>query len=700
MSSSTSASRAGRRASRWRIRASATSMAWSLWRAFSLRQRSRRRSATARASGPLMATRRSPPRSQWRRIRKIPGSAPEPTDYLSGRKLNGSTRLPPPAPGRSPIKTNLGSSPRRQSSMGPGTAMRASSLRASPKRAGSHPAVARRLDFGADVPHQSIELSPARATFAAAPKPRGRTLDEAFDIPPSPPPRSLKRTRGQAAIEEEEEPETREKEEMEEMVAREPDPANAPTPLPVDDSVADVRMDDAPMPMISDDEEQSATEIAQQRKTRGHKARKSAASDMSVVAVNTRQTAEAPLAKKKPGRPRKQPQDTTLEAVDETETAEVVGPSKRTARGKSLRHSTTDESDTIPSGKGQASVAAARQRNPGRRPKSALQDQSAITVDLTQDNEETTGATDEVEEDQEEEETPAPPPKRGPGRPKRSSSKVRVHRDAADSQPPPKKSRKGSRPPVERDMNIGSHTEDAGEKRNVRARSLQILRQGTPLDEAVTTRSGRASIKPLDWWKGERVERDVDGTIQGITRAEDVDIPKRRRQRKGPGRPKMAPIAEEEEELEEWEEEPGILAGFVNVWDQEANGAGDDEREEDLAFSSRILQTREVSGAEWRYAKILNVDFFGAGIVDLPPGGLKRSKNSRNMQMVFFLHSGTVTTRIGDHEFTIHKGGVWQVPRGELAEFSFFSLNFSLSFGNCVSHVSSSPSLMPNLFSS
>lgn len=87
---------------------------------------------------------------------------------------------------------------------------------------------------------------------------------------------------------------------------------------------------------------------------------------------------------------------------------------------------------------------------------------------------------------------------------------------------------------------------------------------------------------------------------------------------------------------------------------------------------------RDISGAEFRFAKTLTLPFFGSGMVDLPPGGAKRVKNSRKMQMVFFVFYGRVTVDIGTPttSFSIGKGGVWQVPRGK--DFSLIFIYFVL----------------------
>lgn len=83
---------------------------------------------------------------------------------------------------------------------------------------------------------------------------------------------------------------------------------------------------------------------------------------------------------------------------------------------------------------------------------------------------------------------------------------------------------------------------------------------------------------------------------------------------------------------------------------------------------------RDIRGAEFRFAKTLTLPFFGSGMVELPPEGAKRVKNSRKMQMVFFVFYGRVTVDVGTPttSFSIGKGGMWHVPRGKKS--LFFSL--------------------------
>lgn len=129
--------------------------------------------------------------------------------------------------------------------------------------------------------------------------------------------------------------------------------------------------------------------------------------------------------------------------------------------------------------------------------------------------------------------------------------------------------------------------------------------------------------------------------------------------------------AEEDEELEPWEVNPGTIEGNIVIWEDahEENPPGEDDpiymAEQRIAVSADAIQTSEVKDASFRFAKTMSMPFMGAGVVDLPPGTEKRNKNSRKMQMVFFVHYGKVLVTVNEAEFRISAGGMWFVPRGE-----------------------------------
>jgi centromere protein C len=128
-------------------------------------------------------------------------------------------------------------------------------------------------------------------------------------------------------------------------------------------------------------------------------------------------------------------------------------------------------------------------------------------------------------------------------------------------------------------------------------------------------------------------------------------------------------------DAEEWEARSGIYRGDVSIWDHDQQAPLDALEEVELAYAPASIQTKEVKSMHsdqrtFKFANLLRTSFFGSGIVELAPGGLKRPKNSRMMHMSFFVAKGRVTVEVGSlggemSRFSIGKGGFWQVPRGE-----------------------------------
>ncbi|KAI0381531.1 Mif2/CENP-C like-domain-containing protein [Hypomontagnella monticulosa] len=224
-----------------------------------------------------------------------------------------------------------------------------------------------------------------------------------------------------------------------------------------------------------------------------------------------------------------------------------------------------------------------------------------------------------------------------------------------------------------------------------KGRGLVALRREE--DDAMirTTRSGRHSYRPLDFWRGEQVIYDdakqdvfedkgrhghfMMPSVKGVVRvAEPYSAPKRRRgrpsKRDAKSRRRSSTIIEEEVvERDDWEFDPGRITGDCIFWRPEHEGQPPDDEdleveEEELAISEAAVQLKDIKDATFRFAKTLTLPFFGSGIVDMPPGSEKRTKNSRKMQMVFFVHTGSVEVTVAQTEFRIGKGGMWFVPRG------------------------------------
>ncbi|KAK5635247.1 hypothetical protein RRF57_010959 [Xylaria bambusicola] len=361
----------------------------------------------------------------------------------------------------------------------------------------------------------------------------------------------------------------------------------------------------------------------------------------------------------------------------------------------------------------------------GRKPKATIEKENDEPVDTSLDDAQVEAAVEDEE-----------PIKKRKGRPKAISKPERDPTPPADPTPPPKASKRGrkassptedveegsaelrdtkrqktSTKAVKREQSTASTSAPTKEKskpgRKRKSSGVGVdspmIQRGPPLPKSRglvtlrreetsamrTTRSGRASFKPLEWWKGDHVEYDEDQenlfedsgkrhfkmrSVKGVVRAEESEEPgTRRRGRPATGRkPGRRPsvVVEEEVERDDWEFDPGRVAGEVLLWqpEHELEPPEDDDQVEidveELAISEHAIQLKDIKDATFKFAKTLTLPFFGAGVVDLPPGAEKRTKNTRMRHMVFFVHTGNVKVTIAQTEFGIAKGGMFFVPRG------------------------------------
>lgn len=305
-----------------------------------------------------------------------------------------------------------------------------------------------------------------------------------------------------------------------------------------------------------------------------------------------------------------------------------------------------------------------------------------------------------------EEQEPAPAPKaKRPGRPPKAQRKASEDTEEQRPSKKPKTSAGQARREVEAtgDPEIDNIVEDyANRKGGSKARSLHVLKREKPADSA-TTRSGRRVVKPLAYWKNEKCLYGDEGisegrwipcsTMTGVLRAEESDS-EYKKSKKGKGRPSKKSKAkgaesdeeEDDEEVDAWEQEGGVLHGYIRKWDAEVQAGVDEEEvlgklclhfdsciwhtlidtwDVDIAYAPSGIETKDVKDSTFRFAKLLSSPFLGSGIVELPPGGVKRPKNSKKMHMVFYVCQGRVQIDISGVQFSAGKGCVFQVPRGE-----------------------------------
>ncbi|KAF9885450.1 hypothetical protein FE257_012886 [Aspergillus nanangensis] len=250
----------------------------------------------------------------------------------------------------------------------------------------------------------------------------------------------------------------------------------------------------------------------------------------------------------------------------------------------------------------------------------------------------------------------------------------------------PKTSKKPARDLGELDPELDKVVEDYANRTGpLKGRSLYILKREAPSDNSSThTRSGRVSVRPLAYWRNERCvfgdgeaaegQRYPLSTIKEVIRTEELEPEKRkgnkrRSSKKSKTRGKVDE-SDSEDYVDPWEKDGGVLHGYIRKWDPEIQTGADEEEVLDIAFAPMGMETRAVKGSSFRFAKLLSSPFLGSGIVELPPGGVKKPKNSKKMHMVFYVCQGRVQVDVSGVQFSAGKGCVFQVPRGNYYSFA------------------------------
>ncbi|KAF2736891.1 hypothetical protein EJ04DRAFT_551053 [Polyplosphaeria fusca] len=584
-------------------------------------------------SGIFSSPEKSPPKRETRRatggtVTTSESMDLDETEVPSATRTNpllrsGRTNLPPPARARSPMKTSLGSSPRR--SVGPKTHTREANTLV----------ISRRLDFEQD---ESLVETPALSGSGQ----RRKEHRNIYSIEPSP-------SRAQSALLEESL--------QEEITQNE------------DSGLFNGYAEESFAGGVTEDS-MGGAEITE-----------------DAVEVEESAVVEEEEPAPKPGKRGRKRKSDTLDA-----NAEVASAAKARKRGSVPKRNQQVSDLSKPQGR------ATRSRQ-------SLEEDLTPAADVSIDDSE---QTEEVP-------TPAPAKKRG-----RHAAKAKA--DVQKAVPAKEKEKdkhnavfKKPMPPAKPKGKMNSKSVDeSGEapvlpngklvdtlgnplskdeidqmsvtstaSRFGRGRSLSVFRQ-IELDEASRGRTGRHRVAPLNFWKNERAVYDKDGDIQAVIKPEfEEPGPKKHSTKaKGRKRPLKAIEEDEEDDLEEWEREMGVIAGPFKTYDAETNVTGDDEVEEPLAWADKGINPADVPDTQFRFTKLFTTprNFFSCGVIDLPIAGTKRPKNARRMHMCFHVTRGAVRVTVAENEFVVHKGGVWQVPRGRF-DTAFFAGAFALVRG-------------------
>ncbi|CAO2648498.1 Nn.00g077650.m01.CDS01 [Neocucurbitaria sp. VM-36] len=550
---------------------------------------------------------------------------------------NSRTHLPPPR-SRSPKKTALGSSPRRQSSMAP----RASSVNASsPTRAASHP-IARRLDFEHD--ESSLQETPALSGSGAR---RGKRA-HVYDIPEGSSP-----TRQTSAV-------------LEESYVQEEITANEESlvinGVAEESFVSQVGEDtttgaeaDAIEDLVDLEESEIAPEPVKQPAKRGRKRKSDVLEPVQkekTQAANPRKrgatSAQASEAQKKSKKVAPAPAPRRSQRVSDITEQEV-----------SFLEAPVDASLDATEEIEEAPVAPKRRGRPARIQPDAEKENAAPTNSSKQAS--AKGKTETVFK-----KPPKPAAKsKGKAEPKsKPDPKEKEKTPLADGVEAGKLVDVYGNPLSKKDIEQMSTTSVGS--RFGRGRHLSVFREMDPEAVARVGRTGRHRVAPIDFWKNDRISYDVDGSMTSIVKNQEPEEPARKQKSSSTkGKKRTLTAIEEDVELDPWEEDEGLLVGNYRDFDPVTDVTSNDIIEDTIAWAEKGIQPVDVPDGSFKYTKLASVgSFFNWGLIELRADQMKRTKNSRKMHMVFNVQSGTVEVKVHENEFTAHRGGIWQVPRG------------------------------------
>lgn len=87
-----------------------------------------------------------------------------------------------------------------------------------------------------------------------------------------------------------------------------------------------------------------------------------------------------------------------------------------------------------------------------------------------------------------------------------------------------------------------------------------------------------------------------------------------------------------------------------------------------VAWPSESIKPQPVNDNSFQYATVGvsgPARSFMWGMIELHANQSKRPRSTRQMHIVFTVMKGAVKVKVHQNEFTVHEGGVWQVPPGE-----------------------------------
>ncbi|BGO97688.1 Mif2/CENP-C like-domain containing protein [Rhodotorula toruloides] len=288
---------------------------------------------------------------------------------------------------------------------------------------------------------------------------------------------------------------------------------------------------------------------------------------------------------------------------------------------------------------------------------------------------------DEQQEDEEaEEEQPVAGPSSRPYKaaPKKKAAKATKATKAS-------KTTKATKPSSRR-ARASSSEDSPPRKASQRSRKGPGLKAPQPIIEAIdrhyreagtieidgVRRTTRERYGRLEYWRNERAiynRRQSGLGLQAVVRVpKEEPAPLTKAGAKKGTRARRGTSAKPHSRGKSVKYEPPEEEGCDDMTDPDGlvwSWEGDAETSRRIAFTAKMMDPKPTFDGKFSYQKIYQeLDYLAGGVLNIPPGGEKGLKPSKDNSYIFYVIEGSVSVLCHRARFTIGPGGTFFIPRG------------------------------------
>ncbi|ORX96486.1 hypothetical protein K493DRAFT_19557 [Basidiobolus meristosporus CBS 931.73] len=227
-----------------------------------------------------------------------------------------------------------------------------------------------------------------------------------------------------------------------------------------------------------------------------------------------------------------------------------------------------------------------------------------------------------------------------------------------------------SKPSPKKAVSSGRASGDAKKKPAPKqAAPKQVIKKVSPRilsEEEGVRRSGRTRVKPLDYWRNERIVygrrksgQNVVPVVKEIVTVPEEQFLHPKKAKRRPAAKKGRRIDVEEDDDDDIYDDKPIEEITVRDW-----YTGEDVKQA-IGLTKDMVSTKPVKNQSFEFEKTFGeAAFMSSGIIKIHVNGKKPKRNSYDNAMVFYVISGSCRVTIHESSFIISTGGQFHVPRG------------------------------------